>query len=70
MKQVGRRSLPQPSLRPDAVRFREALAMNDSFAGYGWARSTGQRKGVYRFASFDAMELHRIECRARAIKAR
>jgi hypothetical protein len=70
MRQVGTRTLPQPDARADTVRLRAALEMNDSFAAYGWARSTGQRKGVYRFRSFEAMEAHRIECLADAMAQR
>ena len=33
----------------------------------GWAMSTGQRKGVYRFKTFEAMEKHRIEALAQAM---
>ena len=44
--------------------------MNDSFAGFGWARSTGQVKGVYRFATFEAMEIHRLDSLARVMAER
>ncbi len=46
---------------------RRGLAVVDAAATFGWATSTGQRKGVYRFASFDAMERHRVDCLVRAM---
>lgn len=42
-------------------------AVVDRITLFGWATSTGQRKGVYRFGSFEAMERHRLDCLAQAM---
>ena len=70
MKQVGHRRMVEASVHGDAQTLRSGLAMNDSFASFGWTQSTGQRKGVYRFKTFEAMEAHRLECLAQAMAAR
>lgn len=70
MKRVGRRRLGPPVGEATPEALRAGLAMNDSFAGFGWARSTGQRKGVYRFATFEAMEAHRLASLASVVARR
>ena len=68
MRIVGRRtSKTTLDARPSAPAFRRGLDVVDAAASFPWARSTGQRKGVYRFATFEAMEEHRIESLARAM---
>ncbi len=49
---------------------RRGLAIVGAAATFGWVTSTGQRKGVYRFKSFEAMEQHRVDCLAAAMAAR
>jgi hypothetical protein len=71
MRIVGpRRSELPVSKDADAQAFARGLALVDAAAGFGWATSTGQYKGVYRFRSFEAMEQHRIDCLARAMAQR
>ena len=53
--------------RPSAQAMKRGLSVVDAAATFGWATSTGQRKGVYRFSTFEAMERHRLECLARAM---
>jgi hypothetical protein len=67
MKLVGSRHIAEPTDAPDAAARRAGLHVNDSFASFGWAASTGQAKGVYRFKTFEAMEAHRLQCLARAM---
>jgi hypothetical protein len=71
MRIVGRR-LTEPRIEPraGAEALRRGLALVDAAASFGWAPSTGQRKGVYRFKSFEAMEEHRVACLAAAMAAR
>lgn len=70
MRSVGRRTDPPLEAAASAAALRRGLALVDAAAGFGWATSTGQRKGVYRFASFEAMEQHRVECLAQAMAER
>jgi predicted methyltransferase len=70
MRTVGRRTDPPLQTVASAAALRRGLAIVDAAAGFGWAASTGQRKGVYRFASFEAMEQHRVECLAQAMAER
>ena len=71
MRIVGHR---QSDLPIEAVAssdaLRRGLAVVDAAATFGWATSTGQRKGVYRFSSFEAMEEHRVTCLAQAMAER
>ncbi len=53
--------------RPSEQAMRRGLAVVDAAATFAWATSTGQRKGVYRFSSFEAMERHRVDCLAQAM---
>jgi hypothetical protein len=71
MRTVGHR-LTEPRIEPraSAEALRRGLAVVDAAATFGWATSTGQRKGVYRFKSFEAMEQHRVDCLAAAMAAR
>ncbi len=77
MRTVGRRQTePVIEAQASAAALRRGLAVVDAAATFGWATSTGHRKGVYRFKTFEAMEDHRITClvrdmalRARAIDA-
>jgi hypothetical protein len=71
MRTVGRRQA-EPRIEPQASAeaLRRGLAVVDAAATFGWATSTGQRKGVYRFKTFEAMEQHRIECLSAAMAAR
>lgn len=50
-----------------AAAVRRGLAVVDAAVTFGWATSTGQRKGVDRFKTFEAMEAHRIDCLAQAM---
>jgi hypothetical protein len=71
MRTVGRRRTELPieaQASPEALR--RGLAVVDAAATFGWAASTGQRKGVYRFKSFEAMEQHRIDCLVAAMAER
>jgi hypothetical protein len=68
MRTVGRRqSEPVIEAQASAAALRRGLAVVDAAATFGWATSTGQRKGVYRFKTFEAMEEHRITCLAQAM---
>ena len=65
---LGRRQTTPPVVAiASADALRAGLAVVDAAASFGWATSTGQRKGVYRFSSFEAMEEHRIESLAKAM---
>jgi hypothetical protein len=65
---VGRRtSTADLEPHPSAAALRRGLDVVDAAATFGWAASTGQRKGVYRFPTFEAMEQHRIDSLARAM---
>ena len=71
MRVIGRRSSePVIEARASAMALRRGLAVVDAAATFGWANSTGQRKGVYRFKTFEAMEQHRIDCLAQAMAQR
>ncbi len=65
-----RQSSPPIDAVANANALRSGLAIVDAAATFGWATSTGQRKGVYRFSSFEATEEHRIECLAQAMAER
>ena len=68
MRTVGNRISELPlATRASTGALRRGLAVVDAAATFGWATSTGQRKGVYRFKTFEAMEEHRIACLAEAI---
>ena len=71
MRMVGNRiSEPPLATRASTGALRRGLAVVDAAATFGWATSTGQRKGVYRFKTFEAMEEHRIACLAEAMAQR
>ena len=71
MRIVGHRQTEPPvEERVSADALRRGLAVVDAAATFGWATSTGQRKGVYRFKTFEAMEEHRLNCLAAAMAAR
>ena len=70
MRRVGGRRLGPRVGEATSAALRAGLAMNDSFAGFGWSRSTGQPKGLRRFATFEAMEAHRLEGLARVMARR
>lgn len=70
MRIVGRRTDPPLEAAASAGALRRGLALVDAAAGFRWAANTGQRKGVYRFATFEAMEQHRVECLAQAMAER
>ncbi|MDE2393849.1 MAG: hypothetical protein KGM91_00290 [Burkholderiales bacterium] len=61
---------PRLEVQASADALRRGMAVVDAAATFGWATSTGQRKGVYRFKTFEAMEQHLIDCLARAMAAR
>lgn len=68
MRTVGhRQSEPVIEAQATAAALRRGLAVVDAAATFDWATSTGQRKGVYRFKTFEAMEAHRIDCLAQAM---
>jgi hypothetical protein len=71
MRIVGRRQSTPPIVAiASADALCAGLAVVDAAATFGWATSTGQRKGVYRFSSFEAMEEHRVACLAQAMAER
>lgn len=71
MRIVGRRRTElHIETQASAEALRHGLAVVDAAASFGWAQSTGQRKGVYRFKSFEAMEEHRLNCLATAMALR
>ncbi|HET7866160.1 MAG TPA: hypothetical protein VFL86_17315 [Burkholderiaceae bacterium] len=68
MRIVGRRHTePVIEAQANADALCRGLAVVDAAATFGWATTMGQRKGVYRFKTFEAMEAHRIDCLARAM---
>jgi hypothetical protein len=71
MRTVGRRRAePRIEAQASSEALRRGLPVVDAAATFGWATSTGQRKGVYRFKTFEAMEEHRINCVAAAMVER
>ena len=70
MRSVGSRTDPPIETSASAAALQRGLAIVDAAATFGWAPSTGQRKGVYRFKTFEAMEEHRVACLAAAMAAR
>jgi hypothetical protein len=70
MRTVGRRTDPPLAAAASADALQRGLAVVDAAASFGWAPSTGQRKGVYRFKTFEAMEEHRVACLVEAMAAR
>ena len=70
MRIVGRRLDPPIQSNASGDALRRGLAVVDAAATFGWAPSTGQRKGVYRFKTFEAMEEHRLACLAAAMASR
>ena len=71
MRIVGhRQSTPSIEAVASSDALRRGLAVVDAAATFGWATSTGQRKGIYRFKSFEAMEEHRLSCLAAAMAMR
>jgi hypothetical protein len=71
MRTVGRRHTePVIEAQASAAALRRGLAVVDAAATFGWATSTGQRKGVYRFKTFEAMDAHRTTCLAQAMASR
>ncbi len=70
MRTVGHRVDPPIEASASADALRRGLVIVDAAATFGWALSTGQRKGVYRFKTFEAMEEHRLACLAAAMAAR
>ncbi len=70
MRTVGCRTEPVElplQANASAAALQRGLTVVDAAATFGWATSTGQRKGVYRFKSFEAMEAHRLDCIALAM---
>jgi hypothetical protein len=70
MRTVGRRTEPPIDVDASVGALQRGLAVVDAAATFGWAASTGQRKGIYRFKTFEAMEQHRLECLAAAMAQR
>jgi hypothetical protein len=67
---VGRRVAPPIELIASAEALKRGLAAVEAAATFGWVRSTGQPKGVYRFKTFEEMEEHRIACLVNAMAQR
>ncbi len=53
MRSTGRRSLPQPALRPSAARLLSACAINDPVAALLPGGRIAAPKGVFRFHTMD-----------------
>ncbi len=70
MRTVGRRTGPPMPARTSADALRRGWSVTDAAATFGWATGTGQRKGVCRLRTFEAMEHYRIECLAAAMAER
>ena len=71
MRTVGRRrSDPAIQRAASASALQRGMEVVDAAASFGWATSTGQRKGVYRFRTFAAMEQHRVDSLAQAMAER
>jgi hypothetical protein len=67
---VGRRVAPLIEAVASADALKRGLAVVDAAAAFGWARSTDQRKGVYRFKTYEEMEEHRVTCLVSAMAQR
>jgi hypothetical protein len=68
MRIVGQRTHEMTiESQPIVQALRRGLDVVDAAATFGWAMSTGQRKGVYRFKTFEAMEQHRVGALAQAM---
>jgi hypothetical protein len=67
---VGHRVAPPIEAVASAAALKRGLAVVDAAATFGWAHSTGQRKGVYRFKTFEEMQEHRVTCLVGAMAQR
>jgi hypothetical protein len=70
MRTIGRRVSQMPLGPASSQALQRGLDVVDAAATFGWATSTDQRKGVYRFASFEAMEEHKLQAIVNAIVER
>lgn len=69
MRQIGNRTQSQPRLLPTAEALRVAAIHQRTGQSLAALATTGVFKGIYRFATHEAMNRHSDEALARAIAA-
>ena len=69
MRQIGQRTLSQPATNPGTEALREAAVHQRTGQALAALATTGVLKGIYRFATHEAMNRHTDEALARAIAA-
>ena len=69
MRQIGKRTLSQPAANPSADALRLAALHQRTGQALAALATTGIAKGIYRFATHEAMNRHSDEALARAIAA-
>lgn len=67
MRYVGRARVPLPSLLPTSEALRAAVIHQAAGAALAPQPTTGIARGIYRFATHEAMNLHSDEALARAM---
>jgi len=69
MRQVGHRVIPRPTLKPSGEALRLAAIHQHTGQALAGLATTGIAKGVYRFASHEAMNRADEEALARVVAA-
>jgi hypothetical protein len=69
MRQIGQRTPSQPGANPTADALRRAAVHQRTGQALSAVATTGVLKGIYRFATQEAMNRHSDEALARAIAA-
>ena len=69
MRQIGKRTPSQPGANPSADALRQAAVHQRTGQALAALSTTGVLKGIYRFATHEAMNRHSDEALARAIVA-
>jgi uncharacterized membrane protein len=69
MRQIGQRTPSQPGANPSADALRQAAVHQRTGQALSAVATTGVLKGIYRFATPEAMNRHSDEALARAIAA-
>mgnify|MGYP003346777248 CR=1 FL=1 len=69
MRQIGKRHIAQPMLKPSAEALRQAAVHQRTAQALAGVATTGIAKGIYRFASHEEMNRFDEEALARVIAA-
>jgi len=69
MRQIGKRTPSQPGANPNADALRQAAIHQRTGQALAALPTTGMLKGIFRFATHEAMNRHSDEALARAIAA-